>query len=89
MFLSTEAQNNIYNFAGTKKQFVAEDIDITFNSTDIEFPEKPKKSPIQEESGAAILAALPTFVDIGFNLITSWLENNLKKFSGEYSKSKS
>lgn len=78
------SQNNVYDSKGNKIPFRSEEIDITFSNSGIKFPDKegPELAP-------ALLAILPTIVDVGFKLTSSALEKSVKKYSAEYSKQKS
>lgn len=85
MYLNLMSQNYVYDFKGTKKTFKSEDIDIEFtDNPSVKFPAKTG-----EEVAPAILAMLPTIVNIGFQLTTNILEKKVKEFSAEYTKNKS
>lgn len=83
MLFNLQAQNKIYNNSG-KESFVKEDIEINFEDSSIKFPEKEGA-----ELAPALIALLPTAVDVAFQLTTSSLEKNVKKYTAEYSKQKS
>lgn len=85
MCFFTSAQKVVYNPDGKAKDYQAEDLEINFHAgSGIQFP--PKTGP---ELAPALLALLPTVVNVGMKLTTSALENRAKKFSCEYTKQKS
>ncbi len=83
MIFNVNAQNKIYNNSGDKS-FVKEDIEIFFENSSIKFPQQEG-----EELAPALIALLPTAVDVVFQLTTSSLEKRIKKYTAEYSKQKS
>lgn len=78
------SQNIVYDGTGKKITFKAEDLDIEFSSSTVKSPAKTGA-----ELAPALLAVIPTLVDVGFKLTSKALENNVKKFTAEYSKQKS
>lgn len=85
LFNQLSAQNVVYNKEGDDKEFVSEEIDILFSDSGINIPHSPTK----ESTPALAISALPTIIDISFKLVTKWLEERAKEFTGEYSKSQS
>jgi hypothetical protein len=86
MNLNLMSQNYVYDSKGAKKPFKSEDIDIEFtdSSPSVWFPAK-----VEQPIAPAVIAMLPTLLNIGFQLTTSILEERVKKFTAEYTKSKS
>lgn len=84
MCLNLVSQNHVYNYEGKRKPFKLEDIDILF--------QVPKENPVKfekAEAAAAIIGMLPTVVNMAFQLTTNILEARTKKFTAEYTKTKS
>jgi len=79
------SQNQVYDSKGTKKHFTSEDIDIVFTvpDTPVIFP------PDKQEAAGALIGILPTAVSMVFQLTTNILESRTKKFTAEYTKTKS
>jgi len=82
--LFSAAQNTVYDANANKKTFTWEDMDLTFTNSAITFPAPPKEQ--QKEFAGLLLSLIPTAVDLAFKTTTKILENNLKKFSAEYTK---
>jgi len=83
MLFNVQAQNKIYNNSGNES-FAKEEIEIYFEKSTIKFPQEKGT-----EMAASLIALLPTVVDVAFQLTTSSIEKNVKKFTAEYSKQKS
>lgn len=84
--LTSFAQNFVYNEKGQKKTFESEELEIHFQQNENDAP-----SYIYESAAVApaLLAVIPTLVDVGFRLTQKKIEQNVKAFSAEYTKQKS
>ncbi len=79
------SQNQVYDSKGTKKHFTSEDIDIVFTVPDNPVSFLPEK----QEAATGLIGMLPTAVNLVFQLTTNILESRTKKFTSEYTKTKS
>ncbi|WP_341900802.1 hypothetical protein [Fluviicola taffensis] len=84
MVFNLFSQTKVYDSIGKKRSYTKEDVDLEFSKSTIKIPKKSK-----EEAFAAIAAAVPTLIDLGFKIATNVLESRVKKFSGEYQVQKS
>src|SRR5687768_15141482 len=84
--LTSFAQNFVYNEEGQKKTFESEELEIHFPQN-----ENDKPFTIAESTtvAPALLAVIPTLVDVGFRLTQKKIEQDVKAFSAEYTKQKS
>jgi len=74
------AQNNYYDSNSSCKKYYKDESELTLT------PSKKVFLPRTEGNEfAALLSLLPTAVDLGFKITANILENNKKKYSGEYS----
>ena len=79
---SSYAQNKVYNKSGDGKSIAKELNTLIFSESNVPFPEE------LEESGL-IATLIPSIVDLGFKIATTELEKRKKKFTYEYSLSRS
>lgn len=85
----TKGQIRVYDKSGNPKTFQKEETEITFLKTEIAYPNEGLESGLLGTIAPGIIPLLPSLVDIGFNLTTSLLEKEAKKYSGSYFKHKS
>ncbi len=88
MCLCSMAQKIVFSPDKGKEEYASEDLDIEFQKKatgqEIKFPAKPGK-----EFAPALVALLPSLLDVGMKLTTNALDKRAKSYSGEYSKQKS
>ena len=100
MFPKLFTKNFVYNESENKTWFKSDDLDIIFDDSKSNVSFLPKVvQPIEPKSMGLVTATpmaisplmtlLPTAIDVVFRLTNSILENNVKKFTAEYTKQKS
>jgi hypothetical protein len=100
MFQKLFTKNFVYNESENKTWFKSDDLDIIFDDSKSNVSFLPKVvQPIEPKSMGLVTATpmaisplmtlLPTAIDVVFRLTNSILENNVKKFTAEYTKQKS
>lgn len=85
LFSTAQAQKTVYNEKGDKKKFYSERLQIKFSSSGVE----PADTGQVRTFAAPLLALLPTVVDMAFKFTNKAIENNVKKYSAEYTVSQS
>jgi hypothetical protein len=86
MLIDLMSQNYVYDFKGSKRSFKSEDVDIEFTDSS---PTVKFSGEAGKEMASGVIAMLPTIVNMGFQLATNILEKRVKRFTAEYTKSKS
>lgn len=85
MFFNVFPINQVYNSSGKSEPYIHEDLDINFiEKESISFAPQAKIA-----KSVSLTSVIPTLLNIGFQLTTSALEKNSKKYSAEYIKHKS
>jgi hypothetical protein len=72
------SQKGFYNASHQKKDFTSEEIDLTFEASQVNLA--------GEEIAPVLAAAIPLVLDFGFKTTTKILEKKVKEYSAEYSK---